>query len=107
MNKLIITTLSLLLVTFSVHATQLDTSPMRGILKLKALCLNYTYVEKNLAKEGEKKTLTLLAKNKDLIEIWVNHEADSWTIISRSAKLKTGCVLIVGHGIFQVFGQTL
>jgi|TARA_R110002167_G_scaffold55830_2_gene158541 hypothetical protein len=82
------------------EALNLRNSPMKGMLQFKSMCLDYDFIEKSLKKGKETRTLVLATHTGDVIEIWTSIKKETWTVISRSAKLNLGCVLAVGTGVF-------
>ena len=86
---------------FTRKALELKDVPMKGMLQFPSMCSAYKFIEKHLTQGGEKLTLVLITHTEDAIEIWTGIKKETWTVISRSAKLSIGCVLAVGTGVFH------
>lgn len=102
--------LSVLLVLMCPSASKamdLKDVPLKGLLQFKSLCLAYSFIEQHLTAGGERKVLSLLTHQEDVIEIWTHKKEETWSVISRSAKLNMGCVLAVGTGVYSTFGIKL
>ena len=104
--KKLFTALLFSIVPFSATALELRNIPVTGSLEFKAMCLQYPYIEKSLTDGGENRILTLSREN-ELVEIWIDHETETWSVILRASKLNVGCILGVGTGIFPTLGKTL
>ena len=92
--------LILITLPFESEALNLKNAPMKGMLQFKSMCLDYSFIEKSLKKGKEIRILTLVTHTEDIIEVWTNIKKETWTVISRSAKLNLGCVLAVGTGVY-------